>query len=130
MFFFFFSSRRRHTRWPRDWSSDVCSSDLFSGEQGLQEWTAIGRIVLTNWQKVIDDLDAQVRIVPSTEFNEDTVTSAASKISTAKQAAQEKREQLEQQRKEEKQAADHYDGSAWEADCIEPVKKIGRASCR
>src|SRR5439155_11718517 len=27
---FFFSSRRRHTRWPRDWSSDVCSSDLTS----------------------------------------------------------------------------------------------------
>src|SRR5439155_17674688 len=27
---FFFSSRRRHTRWPRDWSSDVCSSDLRS----------------------------------------------------------------------------------------------------
>src|SRR5439155_23506240 len=26
--FVFFSSRRRHTRWPRDWSSDVCSSDL------------------------------------------------------------------------------------------------------
>src|SRR5215510_15882053 len=25
---FFFSSRRRHTRWPRDWSSAVCSSDL------------------------------------------------------------------------------------------------------
>src|SRR6266508_118143 len=31
-FFFFFSSRRRHTRWPRDWSSDVCSSDLFRRE--------------------------------------------------------------------------------------------------
>src|SRR2546429_8885304 len=29
MFFFFFSSRRRHTRCSRDWSSDVCSSDLF-----------------------------------------------------------------------------------------------------
>src|SRR5690349_22375817 len=27
-FFFFFSSRRRHTRSLRDWSSDVCSSDL------------------------------------------------------------------------------------------------------
>src|SRR5437868_10063004 len=27
-FFFFFSSRRRHTRSKRDWSSDVCSSDL------------------------------------------------------------------------------------------------------
>src|SRR5437870_2333047 len=30
VYFFFFSSRRRHTRWPRDWSSDVCSSDLFA----------------------------------------------------------------------------------------------------
>src|SRR3989440_7820157 len=28
MFLFFFSSRRRHTRSDRDWSSDVCSSDL------------------------------------------------------------------------------------------------------
>src|SRR3712207_6878924 len=28
LFFFFFSSRRRHTRYWRDWSSDVCSSDL------------------------------------------------------------------------------------------------------
>src|SRR5438067_2990475 len=28
IFFFFFSSRRRHTRSKRDWSSDVCSSDL------------------------------------------------------------------------------------------------------
>src|SRR5882762_232138 len=28
MFFFFFSSRRRHTRFKCDWSSDVCSSDL------------------------------------------------------------------------------------------------------
>src|SRR5436309_4247055 len=27
--FFFFSSRRRHTSFSRDWSSDVCSSDLF-----------------------------------------------------------------------------------------------------
>src|SRR3712207_7716409 len=26
--YFFFSSRRRHTRYWRDWSSDVCSSDL------------------------------------------------------------------------------------------------------
>src|SRR2546428_9057010 len=28
--FFFFSSRRRHTRSDRDWSSDVCSSDLLA----------------------------------------------------------------------------------------------------
>src|SRR2546429_5076068 len=30
MFLFFFSSRRRHTRCSRDWSSDVCSSDLIA----------------------------------------------------------------------------------------------------
>src|SRR5216683_5792564 len=35
---FFFSSRRRHTRSDRDWSSDVCSSDL--GE-GAREGVAI-----------------------------------------------------------------------------------------
>src|SRR5215813_14509522 len=34
MCFFFFSSRRRHTRCGRDWSSDVCSSDLGAGAQG------------------------------------------------------------------------------------------------
>src|SRR2546429_4689132 len=35
---FFFSSRRRHTRCSRDWSSDVCSSDL----DGDSEWVADG----------------------------------------------------------------------------------------
>src|SRR5699024_11806312 len=40
VFFFFFSSRRRHTRSKRDWSSDVCSSDLilyfYSGDISIQ----------------------------------------------------------------------------------------------
>src|SRR3712207_7338911 len=37
MFFvFFFSSRRRHTRYWRDWSSDVCSSDLFAQADALR----------------------------------------------------------------------------------------------
>src|SRR5690606_40928593 len=33
---FFFSSRRRHTRFSRDWSSDVCSSDLFARNLFIQ----------------------------------------------------------------------------------------------
>src|SRR5690606_40989300 len=37
-FFFFFSSRRRHTRFSRDWSSDVCSSDL--GWRAARCWAA------------------------------------------------------------------------------------------
>src|SRR2546430_7507889 len=35
---FFFSSRRRHTRFDCDWSSDVCSSDLFVFEALEVEW--------------------------------------------------------------------------------------------
>src|SRR5437870_8609082 len=47
---FFFSSRRRHTRWPRDWSSDVCSSDLIrtARAKGLTENTVVYRHALRN----------------------------------------------------------------------------------
>src|SRR5690606_39763204 len=34
---FFFSSRRRHTRFSRDWSSDVCSSDLLRAQADTEE---------------------------------------------------------------------------------------------
>src|SRR2546422_11338577 len=47
VYFFFFSSRRRHTRCSRDWSSDVCSSDLVSKRTKLQvtvEGPTIGRL--------------------------------------------------------------------------------------
>src|SRR2546422_8064089 len=39
--FFFFSSRRRHTRCSRDWSSDVCSSDLVSASTQNQSLSAV-----------------------------------------------------------------------------------------
>src|SRR3712207_8139258 len=44
---FFFSSRRRHTRYWRDWSSDVCSSDLTALQQ-LRHLRAAGATVV--WQ--------------------------------------------------------------------------------
>src|SRR5256884_4750298 len=44
MVFFFFSSRRRHTRCSRDWSSDVCSSDLVPPPDG--EATVIAALPL------------------------------------------------------------------------------------
>src|SRR6266496_5329473 len=50
-FFFFFSSRRRHTRSLRDWSSDVCSSDLDAS--GYRCWwlTACGAMAgVTCWR--------------------------------------------------------------------------------
>src|SRR5438067_10288941 len=42
--FFFFSSRRRHTRSKRDWSSDVCSSDLLNGSRNFPKPFAIGKL--------------------------------------------------------------------------------------
>src|SRR5690606_39701681 len=45
LFFFFFSSRRRHTRFSRDWSSDVCSSDLFQFRSSIQLAAAYGLAV-------------------------------------------------------------------------------------
>src|SRR6266498_4525659 len=48
MFFcFFFSSRRRHTRCGRDWSSDVCSSDLGLEEEGRGARDAVAEDVRT-----------------------------------------------------------------------------------
>src|SRR5699024_12150742 len=41
---FFFSSRRRHTRSKRDWSSDVCSSDL-AADEGTDRMKEIGKAV-------------------------------------------------------------------------------------
>src|SRR5690606_39363655 len=45
---FFFSSRRRHTRFSRDWSSDVCSSDLNYGS-GTSVYTGAQRYSLNNF---------------------------------------------------------------------------------
>src|SRR3989337_1257403 len=46
MGFFFFSSRRRHTRCYRDWSSDVCSSDLLGNTSVKGAYYA-----LLDWKK-------------------------------------------------------------------------------
>src|SRR3712207_6879734 len=42
-YYFFFSSRRRHTRYWRDWSSDVCSSDLIE-MPGLDGFGVLAKI--------------------------------------------------------------------------------------
>src|SRR6266536_6104948 len=44
MICFFFSSRRRHTRSTRDWSSDVCSSDLASSGDASSSGAASGSL--------------------------------------------------------------------------------------
>src|SRR3712207_8910364 len=54
LMFFFFSSRRRHTRYWRDWSSDVCSSDL-AGRRDDVYWA--GRITLVSRPEEIETYD-------------------------------------------------------------------------
>src|SRR5256886_11853560 len=49
LFIFFFSSRRRHTRFDCDWSSDVCSSDLeLGGIRAILECQKAARLVGQN----------------------------------------------------------------------------------
>src|SRR2546428_6422396 len=52
--FFFFSSRRRHTRSDRDWSSDVCSSDLLFSLIQFPRWEQQRRRDAFEEQKVLD----------------------------------------------------------------------------
>src|SRR5205809_1897491 len=59
-FFFFFSSRRRHTRCSRDWSSDVCSSDLILGRDGRP--TPAGRLLQWLSRRVARRADAAILV--------------------------------------------------------------------
>src|SRR6266487_3840527 len=53
--FFFFSSRRRHTRWTGDWSSDVCSSDLQARPGGPRDLAleALARVDQGAWANLV-----------------------------------------------------------------------------
>src|ERR1035438_10576765 len=62
-FFFFFSSRRRHTRCLSDWSSDVCSSDLYrlyGREDAFQSliYPGLGHVYTPEmWEKTLAWMD-------------------------------------------------------------------------
>src|SRR5690349_24982143 len=62
--FFFFSSRRRHTRSLRDWSSDVCSSDLIEVNPG--EGIAEVKMTAVGVSTVVGSVGTNARV---NEFN-------------------------------------------------------------
>src|SRR5699024_8233428 len=68
LYMFFFSSRRRHTRSKRDWSSDVCSSDLIDAVfhfawQGVSDLDARNQAIqIQNLQSTLDLIDAMVKM--------------------------------------------------------------------
>src|SRR2546421_8811943 len=83
VYVFFFSSRRRHTRSDRDWSSDVCSSDLFMGVWVLP--TANSLEVIKNVRAAIPEIRAQLPTgmkvgIPydSTEYIQDAINEVRS----------------------------------------------------
>src|SRR3989449_7339768 len=72
---FFFSSRRRHTRCSRDWSSDVCSSDLSAQDRPLRVGViGLGTGTIAAYGREGDsyrfyDIDANVIQIARTEFS-------------------------------------------------------------
>src|SRR5699024_12199145 len=73
--FFFFSSRRRHTRSKRDWSSDVCSSDLimwalfgYSLAFGNDHFGIIGDFSWLGLQGIEGSTTDYVSTIPHLEF--------------------------------------------------------------
>src|SRR2546429_6543622 len=71
----FFSSRRRHTRCSRDWSSDVCSSDLYTEGHPLVRAT----------QAEIKDV--QAALAASSQSSPDSATASRLYLGTSERAA-------------------------------------------
>src|SRR2546426_4027902 len=61
LYIFFFSSRRRHTRLQGDWSSDVCSSDLFLIQNQVAEATAQHREAQAIYLTVAQNIRLQIQ---------------------------------------------------------------------
>lgn len=94
-------------------------SEHYAGEHGLGEWTAVGRAVLSNWDKVVHSLDPQVRLV---EVDAKASEDASLRIDAAVAAATEARERQELAEKEAATQADPYDSTPWAAAGIDPIK--------
>src|SRR5699024_12039293 len=60
---FFFSSRKRHTRSKRDWSSDVCSSDLITRDVEADKFLEAG-LSTTTFEEKIYGVPLGMSVVP------------------------------------------------------------------
>src|SRR5215813_5947970 len=78
LFFFFFSSRRRHTRCGRDWSSDVCSSDLaakvnLSGRVDADDGAALIELIGLDRLVAVDKRPARLAVAAKGPLDGDLV---------------------------------------------------------
>src|SRR5207245_6806048 len=79
---FFFSSRRRHTRCYRDWSSDVCSSDL--GERKHADARGIERHRRVEWLREAEAKAGRVERVRGAESRAGGVRSEERRVGEAR----------------------------------------------
>src|SRR6266508_3165844 len=74
----FFSSRRRHTRGPRDWSSDVCSSDLLEGRiLSLEQMLKKAVVIEQNGHHDLVEIGSKVVVEAEGERNEYVIVGSA-----------------------------------------------------
>ncbi|AIT88503.1 hypothetical protein AY498_10385 [Corynebacterium ulcerans] len=95
--------------------------DHFAGENGLGEWSAIGRVVLSNWDTVVDSLDNLITIKDVTGDSA-SIEDASTRIKDAEEAARVAREKAEEEKKANAEKVDPYDTTAWAASGIDPIK--------
>ncbi|KQB87505.1 hypothetical protein [Corynebacterium lowii] len=91
----------------------------YRGDNGQQEWSGVGRVVLNNWEKVVRDLDSTFEVITPEESQ---VAQAKERLEQALAAAEENRLKEEKREKEAQAAADPYDSTVWAAAGIDPIK--------
>src|SRR5690349_25061089 len=83
LFIFFFSSRRRHTRSLRDWSSDVCSSDLHAPSPAMVVASAALLIAFTGTSIAAVQATLPRNSVGTAQLKNNAVTAAKIEIGRA-----------------------------------------------
>src|SRR5690625_3861779 len=125
--YFFFSSRRRHTSWPRDWSSDVCSSDLelrAGGDTaGADRYDNLTKVALQKQISYEQEVkDAEPMLASQREV--------VAKLKDGLAVMKDKLGQLKVKRDQLNARAKTAQAQAQVQQAIGSMNEIGRASCR
>lgn len=101
-------------------------AEHFQGAAATQ-WSAIGRVIVANWDECVDGIDELWGKAPKTDSA--AVSEAATQLEQAEQAATAKREAVQKEREEKAkaeaaaaEAADPYDSTVWAKAGIDPIK--------
>lgn len=94
--------------------------DHYTGDAGFQEWTGLGEVILANWKKVRESLDAVVHRVDV----RDIPAEVQERIDAAAVEREEARAAEAARQEEEREHADPYDLSPWAEAGIDPIRIV------